>query len=75
MRKIISVIGSSVADQKVTKIAMEVGSTIAKRGYVLACGGLGGVMEAACKGAKLANGTTIGILPGMEKIDANQYVD
>ncbi len=75
MTKIISVIGASVVDAKVAKIAQEVGSAIAKRGYILACGGLGGVMEAACKGAKSAKGTTIGILPGVEKSEANQYVD
>ncbi len=62
-------------DAKVAKIAYEVGVAIAKRGYILACGGLGGVMEAACRGAKSANGTTIGILPGVEKSEANQYVD
>ncbi len=62
-------------DAKVAKIAFDVGVAIAKRGYILACGGLGGVMEAACKGAKTANGTTIGILPGVEKSEANKYVD
>jgi len=75
LRKIISVIGSSIADAKVAKIAQEVGAIIAQRGYTLACGGLGGVMEAACKGAKSAMGTTIGFLPGVEKSEANQYVD
>ncbi len=75
MHKIISVIGSSVVDAKVAKMAQEVGAAIAKRGYILACGGLGGVMEAACKGAKSAKGTTLGILPGAEKSEANQYVD
>jgi uncharacterized protein (TIGR00725 family) len=42
---------------------------------VLVCGGLGGVMEAACRGAKEAGGTTVGILPGTERSDANAYVD
>ncbi len=73
--KIISVIGASVVDAKVAKLAQEIGVAIAKRGYILACGGLGGVMEAACKGAKSVKGTTIGILPGTEKGDANLYGD
>jgi uncharacterized protein (TIGR00725 family) len=42
---------------------------------VLVCGGLGGVMEAACRGAKAAGGTTVGILPGASRADANRYVD
>jgi uncharacterized protein (TIGR00725 family) len=42
---------------------------------VLVCGGLGGVMEAACRGAKEAGGTTVGILPGSDRSDANPHVD
>ncbi|MEA2428059.1 MAG: hypothetical protein QOF37_1687 [Thermoleophilaceae bacterium] len=42
---------------------------------MLVCGGLGGVMEAACRGAKAAGGTTVGILPGFDRTDANEYVD
>jgi uncharacterized protein (TIGR00725 family) len=48
---------------------------LGRRGVVLVCGGLGGVMEAACRGAKDAGGTTLGILPGTERSDANQYLD
>lgn len=48
---------------------------MARRGAILICGGLGGVMEAACKGAKLAGGMTIGILPGDSRDAANPYVD
>ncbi len=44
-------------------------------GHTLICGGLGGVMEAACKGAKSAGGKTVGILPGHDKSEANPYVD
>ena len=42
---------------------------------MLVCGGLGGVMEAACRGAKEAGGTTVGILPGTDRSDANEFVD
>lgn len=56
-------------------MAEEVGRELAKRGATLVCGGLGGVMEAACKGAKEAGGHTIGILPGDSCADANPYVD
>ncbi len=46
-----------------------------EHGAVIVCGGLGGVMEAAARGAKEAGGMTIGILPGIRKTDANQYID
>lgn len=75
MKKIIGVIGGSAVDQTAFEIAYEVGKLIAKAGAILICGGLTGVMEAACKGAKEAGGTTIGILPGLNIDDANPYVD
>jgi len=56
-------------------MAYEVGYLLARRGAVIVCGGLGGVMESTCKGAKEAGGTTIGILPGPFRGDANPYVD
>jgi uncharacterized protein (TIGR00725 family) len=52
-----------------------VGRELGSRGVVLVCGGLGGVMEAACRGAKEAGGLTVGILPGLDRSDANPYVD
>jgi uncharacterized protein (TIGR00725 family) len=52
-----------------------VGRELGARGAVLVCGGLGGVMEAACRGAKEAGGTTVGILPGTDRAAANPYVD
>jgi uncharacterized protein (TIGR00725 family) len=52
-----------------------VGRELGTRGAVLVCGGLGGVMEAACRGAKEAGGTTVGILPGTDRSAANAYVD
>ncbi|HEV7845102.1 MAG TPA: TIGR00725 family protein, partial [Thermoleophilaceae bacterium] len=52
-----------------------VGRELAERGAMLVCGGLGGVMEAACRGAKEAGGTTVGVLPGNDRLDANAFVD
>jgi uncharacterized protein (TIGR00725 family) len=56
-------------------VAEQVGRELGSRGAVLVCGGLGGVMEAACRGAKDTGGTTIGILPGSDRSAANAYVD
>lgn len=75
MLKKISVIGSSSCSVKEYNTAEEVGREIAGRKAVLICGGLGGVMEAAAKGAKEAGGITIGILPGTDKNSANPYID
>lgn len=75
MKKIIGIIGGSAVDQTAFQTAYEVGKLIAKAGAILICGGLTGVMEAACKGAQDAGGMTIGILPGLNINDANQYVD
>ncbi|NIO20775.1 MAG: TIGR00725 family protein, partial [Candidatus Aenigmarchaeota archaeon] len=55
--------------------AYEVGREIAKRDIVLVSGGMSGVMEAACRGAKTEGGLTVGIIPGTEKSEANPYVD
>ena len=71
----IGVIGASDCSEDVCKLAEEVGERIAQAGAVLVCGGLGGVMESASKGAKKAGGTTIGILPGIDKSQANPYID
>ena len=71
----IGVIGGHKADPETTQLAEAVGEEIAKAGATLVCGGLGGVMEAACRGAKKAGGVTIGILPGLEAAAANPYVD
>jgi len=78
MRKqkiVISVIGGSTISSKVEDLAQSVGKMIAGLGCILVCGGLGGAMEAAAKGAKMAGGLTIGILPGKDKRDANSYID
>lgn len=73
--KIIAVCGAGSTDTQGANRAFEVGRSIASHGCALVCGGLGGVMEASCKGAKEAGGLTIGILPGSDPRDANDYVD
>ena len=72
---VIAVIGGSEVTPQISRLAEEVGRELAKRGIIVVCGGLTGVMEAVCRGAKEAGGTTIGILPGSDPDDANQYVD
>ena len=72
---IISVIGGSAAKPEHVELAEEVGRLLALRNVMVACGGLSGVMEAVCRGAKAAGGTTIGILPGRTSREANNYVD
>ena len=71
----IGVIGGAECSPEIYEIAREVGREIAKNGFSLICGGLGGVMEAACRGAKEIGGITIGLLPTTNKRDANPYCD
>ena len=73
-RKFIAVIGGGECSPQEAKLAEEVGREIARQGAILVCGGLGGVMEAACKGASSEGGITIGILPGDSRQTANPYV-
>ena len=75
METIIGVIGAANANEEEKRTSEEVGVLIARRGCFLLCGGMGGVMEAACRGAKSAGGTTIGILPGPEPSSANRFID
>ncbi|MCS7151183.1 MAG: TIGR00725 family protein [Endomicrobia bacterium] len=76
MKKLIAVIGGSVINsEEVREIAFQTGKEIALRGYVLVCGGMGGVMEEAAKGAKSVGGLVVGILPGKDTAEANPYVD
>ena len=71
----IAVVGAGRASTEETDAAEAVGRGLAEAGAVVVCGGLGGVMEAACRGAKSAGGTTVGILPGDDRADANEHVD
>lgn len=72
--KMIGVIGAGSCDNEIYEVARKVGIGIAKTGATLVCGGLGGVMEGACRGAHEAGGQTVGILPGHNRADANPYV-
>ncbi|MDD5037886.1 MAG: TIGR00725 family protein [Dehalococcoidales bacterium] len=70
----IAVIGGSEASPEEIKMAEEIGRELARQGVILVCGGLGGIMEAACRGASAGGGLTIGILPGDSPQTANPYV-
>ena len=71
----IGVIGSGfLDDEDIYKIAYEIGKQIAKNKLILICGGKGGVMEAVCKGVNDSNGISVGILPSINKAEANKYV-
>jgi uncharacterized protein (TIGR00725 family) len=74
-RKFIAVIGGSQTDEETLRIAEEVGCLIARGNDVLVTGGLGGVMQAASKGAKSCGGLVVGILPGTTRDATNPYVD
>ena len=71
----ISVIGPSDAPPEVLRIAEEVGACVARAGAILVTGGGGGAMEAACRGAKGAGGTTLGLLPGSFRSEGNAFLD
>jgi uncharacterized protein (TIGR00725 family) len=71
----VAISGPSQAQASELTAAERVGSLLAARGAVVVTGGLGGVMEAACRGAKSAGGLTLGILPGLERSEANPWVD
>jgi uncharacterized protein (TIGR00725 family) len=73
-KKLIAVIGGNQCSREEAKLAEAVGCELARQGATLVCGGLGGVMEAACRGARAENGITIGILPGERRQTANPYV-
>ncbi|MBV8983259.1 MAG: TIGR00725 family protein [Acidimicrobiia bacterium] len=70
-----AVVGGGEAGAEAVAVAEDVGRELARRGAVVLCGGLGGVMEAACRGAKAEGGTTVGILPTDDRRHANEYVD
>jgi uncharacterized protein (TIGR00725 family) len=71
----IGLIGAGKCDSATAALAEEVGRRLAEQGFTLVCGGLGGVMQAACRGAKKAGGKTVGILPGKDPSAANPWVE
>jgi len=71
----VAVIGGSRPARSALEAAREVGRRLAEAGAVVVCGGLGGVMEAVCRGAREAGGLSVGILPGASPADANPWVD
>ncbi len=71
----IGVIGGRQATKKELAWAEDVGKGIARRGCILFCGGMGGIMEAACRGAQSESGTTVGILPTGRAADGNDFLN
>ena len=70
----VSVIGGSSVSPETAAVAERLGERLAERGHEVVCGGLGGVMEAVCRGAASAGGETIGIVPTARRADANPHV-
>lgn len=73
-KRFIAVIGGSECSPQEAELAEEVGRELARQGAILVCGGMGGIMAAACKGATSQGGLTIGILPGNSRQQANPHV-
>jgi uncharacterized protein (TIGR00725 family) len=74
-RPYVAVVGGGEAAPDALTLAEDVGRELGRRGAVVVCGGLGGVMEAACRGAKSEGGTTVGILPGDDRSAGNDFLD
>jgi uncharacterized protein (TIGR00725 family) len=71
----VAVVGPGDASPQELQSAEDVGAGLAARGAVVVTGGLGGVMEAACRGARSRRGRTVGILPGEDRTAANGWVE
>jgi len=74
-KKVVSVIGGRTCTPEVEQLAHKLGERLAKVVGILVSGGLSGTMKAVCSGFKAGGGLTIGILPGYDKTDANEFVD
>ena len=74
-KPVIAVVGAGKCSKKLRDMASEVGKYVAENGGVIVCGGMGGIMEGAARGAHEAGGLTVGILPTDSKDDANDYID
>ena len=70
----VGVIGGRCCSNEIAELAFQVGSGIAEEGWILVCGGMSGVMEQACRGARSRNGVTLGILPGSSRDSGNPYL-
>ena len=70
----VAVCGAGISDARLDAVAEEVGRRLAQAGAVLICGGLGGVMAAAARGAAAEGGLTIGFLPGGDAVAANPHI-
>lgn len=75
MKKRISIIGAGTCGPETEAVAERLGVLIAQNGFDLVCGGRMGVQRAACRGAKSAGGFTLGLLPGLDFAQANEFVD
>lgn len=71
----VAVVGGSMFEERACTHADHIGRLLAQRDAIVVCGGLGGVMEAVCRGAKSENGITVGLLPGESRAEANGYID
>jgi len=74
-KPIIGIIGAGECSKEQQEMAYEAGKRIAEKGGIVVCGGLGGIMEGAARGARAAGGMTLGIIPSSQKDDANEYID
>ena len=75
MRPIVAVVGGGTCTAEEARDAEAVGRLLASAGAIVLCGGLGGVMEAAARGARGDGGITVGILPGSEAGEANPFIE
>jgi uncharacterized protein (TIGR00725 family) len=73
-RRYVGVVGPGEATAAQVDAAEAVGRGIAKRGAIVVCGGRGGVMAAACRGARSAGGLTVGLLPGTDREEGNEWL-
>ncbi len=74
-KPVIAVVGAGKCSKKLRDMAFEVGKYVAEKGGVIVCGGMGGIMEGAARGAREGGGTAIGILPTDNRDDANEFID
>jgi uncharacterized protein (TIGR00725 family) len=74
-RRYAAVIGGGRCDDATAALAYDLGAGLARAGFVLVTGGAFGVMEAASRGAKEAGGMVVGVLPGTDRAEANEWSD